>query len=227
MVATRSLFAVVLIAGAAAFAAPPGDNPTSTTDTVDALRLKGYSVAATYPVFSQIVRFSYPAGFVPVTEATQGPSYLQESVPKGESAEQWTQMITVSGARGAALNPSLTPGLVTGFFVRRYQEACPQTYSSADLGSGGPEAFEGHVTVLSCGTVHSENGDHSEAMLIIVLKGREEYYTIQWATRGPAVAIPREMARAEWLERLRLLQPIKVCDKVPGEGPPFPSCAAK
>jgi len=61
-------------------------------------------------------------------------------------------------------------------------------------------------------------------MLLIVLKGREDYYTVQWATRGPAQATPVELSRGEWMERLRRLQPIKLCDPVPGESPPYPSC---
>jgi hypothetical protein len=61
-------------------------------------------------------------------------------------------------------------------------------------------------------------------MLLIVLKGREDYYTVQWATRGPAQAKPVELSRGDWMERLRRLQPIKLCDPVPGESPPYPSC---
>ena len=59
-------------------------------------------VTAISPIFSQLVRFTMPSNFTVVFENTNGPSYIREAVPKGETTEQWTQMITVSGARDAA-----------------------------------------------------------------------------------------------------------------------------
>ena len=61
------------------------------------------------PIFGQLVRFSMPSSFIAVGENTRGGHYLREAVPKGESAERWSQMITVTGAKGLAGNPDISP----------------------------------------------------------------------------------------------------------------------
>ena len=53
-------------------------------------------------VFGQLVRIAIPAGFVAIHENTEDTFYIREAVLKGETANQWSQMITVTGARGLA-----------------------------------------------------------------------------------------------------------------------------
>ena len=73
-----------------------------------------------------------------------------------------------------------------------------------------------------------------ETALIVAVKGRSDYYTVQWAERaqgdgkadGKAGGKPA-IDEARWLDRLRQLQPIRFCPRVPGESAPFPSCSAK
>jgi hypothetical protein len=69
------------------------------------------------PIFGQLVTFSMPAGFVAVAENTNGPNYIREAVLKGETATSWTQMITVTGAKGLAGNPKVSPVTVAGSIV--------------------------------------------------------------------------------------------------------------
>jgi hypothetical protein len=61
------------------------------------------------PIYGQLVRFSMPSTFVPAFEKVNGPSYIREAVLKGETVKVWTQMITVTGAKGIASNPQATP----------------------------------------------------------------------------------------------------------------------
>src|SRR5207244_3534221 len=52
------------------------------------------------PVFGQLVAFSMPSSFVVVSENANGPNYIREAVPKGETVDRWTQMITLTGVKG-------------------------------------------------------------------------------------------------------------------------------
>jgi hypothetical protein len=102
----------------------------SKANKVDALRQKSYSVGVITPIFSQLVMFSYPKGFVPAFEDTKGGNYIQESVLAGESVNKWTQMITITGAKNLALNPNATPtrfaeSIAGGFFENKHEQ-CPQ-----------------------------------------------------------------------------------------------------
>jgi hypothetical protein len=198
-------------------------SPKQLNSEVERLRTKGAAVRATIPIFSQILAISFPRGFVPVREKTGGPIYMQESVPAGETVENWTQMLTIIGAEHAALNPALPIERVVSFNVDAYRRACPGSLARMDLDAKF-EGLEGRAAVVSCGTVRSAQESQSESMLFVILKGTEDYYTIQWATSGPASPTALHLQRKEWMRRLRELEPIKLCPRLAGERPPYPSC---
>lgn len=198
-------------------------SPSELNRDVEGFRAKGSAVRATIPIFSQILAISFPRGFVPVNEKAGGPVYIQESVPAGETIENWTQMLTIIGAEHAALNPALSIERVVSFNVKAYRRACPGSLAVMDLDAKF-KGLEARAGVVSCGTVRSAQESQSESMLFVVLKGTEDYYTIQWATSGPASPTALHLQRKEWVHRLQQLEPIKLCPRLAGEGPPYPSC---
>jgi hypothetical protein len=171
------------------------------------------------PIFSQLVAFSMPANFVAVFENTSGPHYTREAVLKGETAEHWTQMITVTGAKGLSSSPNATPEKFASSIAGGFKQACPSSFAAKSLGETKFGNASGFVAVVGCGKVE----DHSETALIAVIAGTSDYYTIQWAERGAATDQP-PIEDARWTERLHTLQPIAVCAIVPGEAAPYPSC---
>jgi hypothetical protein len=185
------------------------------------------------PIFGQLVTFSLPISFVTVFENTNGPNYIREAVLKGETAKSWTQMITVTGvkgaagnANGAAGNAKVSPEIFAGSMVGGFKSACPETFAAQGF---GPTKFgdqDAYVAVASCGRVESSADKHSEVALIVTVKGSTDYYTLQWAERGPAAG-RTAIDEAKWLARLRQLQPIRLCPIVPGETAPYPSCVSK
>ena len=176
------------------------------------------------PVFAQLVMFPYPEGFAVVFENTNAGSYIREAVLKGETVDRWSQMITVTGAKGRAAVPNITPQSYLEGRASNFKRACPDTFSARALGAlkiSGRDAFVG---LAGCGSVQSAGNKHSENALIISVKGSDDYYTIQWAERGPALEQPADLNGAKWQDRLRKLSPIKLCPRIPGEAPPYPSC---
>ena len=180
------------------------------------------------PIFGQLVTFSMPASFVVVAENNSGPNYIREAVPKGETVNRWTQMITVTGAKGLAggpkANPDATPETFAGSIVGGFRSACPESFAAQGF---GPTKFgdqDAYVAVASCGSVGADR--HGETALIVAVKGRADYYTLQWAERTQGPGKPA-IDEAKWLDRLRQLQPIRFCPIVPGEAAPYPSCAVK
>lgn len=184
------------------------------------------SLTVISPIFSQLVAFSMPSAFVATSENSNGPNYFREAVLKGETAERWTQMITVTGAKGLAGNPKITPETFAGSIVGGFKSACPDSFAAGGFGPtrfGDQEAF---VAVAGCGRVEQAPDRHSEIALVIAVKGSADYYTFQWAERTAATAKP-VIEEAKWLERLRQLQPIRLCPIVRGERAPYPSCVGK
>ncbi len=178
------------------------------------------------PVFGQLVSFSMPSTFVVVGENTNGPSYIREAVLKGETAGRWTQMITVTGAKGLVANPKMSPEVFAASIAGGFKSACPDTFVAKGLGPAKLGDQEGYAAVASCGSVVSSPDKHSETALIVAVKGSADYYTLQWAERTPASGKP-VIDEAKWQDRLRQLQPVRLCPIVPGERAPYPSCVSK
>lgn len=177
------------------------------------------------PVFAQLVTAPLPQGFVSAYENASDTGYLNEAVPDGETVQEWSQMITLTGAKGMALGDQPTDALgFAEYLAESYNQACPGSMSAAALKAapvpGVRDMFAGY---LSCGTLTGT--DMSESMVFLVLVGAEDIYTLQWAEHGPASATPIAFAGAAWLDRLEQLQAsARVCDIVAGEEPPYPSC---
>jgi hypothetical protein len=178
------------------------------------------------PIFGQLVTFSLPTSFVTVFENTNGPNYIREAVLKGETAKSWTQMITVTGVKGAAANAKVSPESFAGSMVGGFKSACPDTFAAQGFGPAKFGDQDAYVAVASCGQVEASADKHSEIALIVTVKGNTDYYTLQWAERGPSAG-RSAIDEAKWLARLRQLQPIRLCPIVPGEAAPYPSCVSK
>jgi hypothetical protein len=136
------------------------------------------------PIYGQLVRFSMPSTFVLAFENTNGPSYIREAVLKGETVKAWTQMITVTGAKGVAGNPRVTPESFAVSMAAGFKKACPDTFAVKPFGAAKFGDRDGFVAVVGCGRIETSADKHGETALIVVVKGSADYYTIQWAERA-------------------------------------------
>jgi hypothetical protein len=179
------------------------------------------------PIYGQLVQFSMPSTFVLAFENTNGPSYIREAVLKGETVKAWTQMITVTGAKGLAGNPQVTPESFAVSMAAGFKKACPDTFAVKPFGAVKFGDQDGFVAVVGCGRIETSPDKHGETALIVAVKGSADYYTIQWAERAPSSADKPAINEAKWQERLSKLKPIRFCPIVPGEAMPYPSCVGK
>jgi len=178
------------------------------------------------PIFGQLVSFAMPSNFTAVFENTKGGHYIREAVLKGETPERWTQMITVTGEKGMTLTPGAAPENFAGSIAGGFKSACPDSFAARPFGALKFGRFEGFGAVIGCGRVDSGPTRHSETALLITLKGTTDYYTIQWAERGPESDEP-PVNDERWQARLQELSPIELCPIVAGEAAPYPSCVNK
>jgi len=178
------------------------------------------------PIFSQLVSFTMPSNFIAVFENTKGGHYIREAVLKGETAQAWTQMITVTGEKGASNNPNASPEKFASSIAGGFKSACPDSFAAKSIGTTKFGGFDAFIAVVGCGSVDSGPARHSETALLITLKGAADYYTIQWAERGGAADKP-PIDDEKWPARLRELRPIDLCPIVAGEKAPYPSCVNK
>lgn len=178
------------------------------------------------PVFGQLVSFTMPSDFVAAFENAEGDHYVRAAVLKDETPERWTQMITVTGEKGMTLTPGSSPEVFAGTIAGGFKTACPDSFAARPLGETRFGRFEGFVAVIGCGRIDSGPTRHSETALLITLKGATDYYSIQWAERGPESDEP-PVNDERWDARLRDLSPIYLCPIMPDEAAPYPSCVDK
>jgi hypothetical protein len=179
------------------------------------------------PVFHQLVAFTLPAHFRAAFEKTTGSFFIREHVPDTESVEKWTRMISLTGVKDLATNPSATPQKMTERMITGFRQNCPDTFSSVVLGPQTLAGFDTFRAIASCGHVQAGAQAYSEAAIMLALKGSNDYYAIQWAERGPDSKQPLTIDTAYWTKQLARLNPIMLCPIVPGEAPPYPSCLRK
>jgi hypothetical protein len=172
------------------------------------------------PIYGQLVRFSMPSNFVVAYENAKGGNYIREAVPKGETVQAWTQMITVTGAKGLAGNRQVTPESFAVSIAAGFKQACPDTFDANPLGATRFGDRDGFVAVAGCGRVANSADKHSETVLIIAVRGSADVYTIQWAERATGAAKPAT-DDGKWKDRLSKLNPIMFCAIVPGEAAPY------
>ena len=222
---SRSLLLFALLTLSSAHALAQGKAPAM--NQVEAARQQGHSVQTITRIFDQLLMFSFPKGFKPAFEDAKGGQYIQESVLDGESVKKWSQMLTITGAKGLAANPNVSPQAFANRMAGGFKNACPASFSAAALGAFKLGAHDAFGAVISCGVANPAGEPYSEAMLLIVVKGQSDYYTIQWAERGAASRQPIRIDDVKWQGRLKQLAPIKLCPVVPGEAAPYPSCVEK
>lgn len=208
----RTTKAIVVAASLLAAAAAPAQTPQS------------FRVIS--PIFGQLVSFAMPSDFTVVFEDTKAGHYIREAVLKGETPERWTQMITVTGERGMALTRDASPEAFAGSIAGGFKSACPDSYALRSFGEMKFGRYDGFVAVVGCARIDRGPTRHGETTLLITLKGSSDYYTIQWAERGPETdEAPVNADR--WMARLRDLSPIDLCPIVKDEAAPYPSCLDK
>jgi hypothetical protein len=182
------------------------------------------NVRSITPIFSQLLLAPYPSGFVTVSENAHDIQYIRESVLSGENANQWSQMITITGAKDLATKPGVTAQMLVERIAGGFQRACPTSFSAIRVSGdkiGGNEAF---AAIASCGTSPTTGGKQSETGLIVAIKGEKDFYTVQWAERAASSNTPLTPDIPKWIERYKTLAQVKLCTIVPGEQAPYPSC---
>jgi hypothetical protein len=173
-------------------------------------------VTATAQVYDRITAFALPEGFLGAYENEADGRYLLEFVLEGQSVEDWTQMITLSGAQGLALQMP-APLDVAAAIGAGFRDSCPESYRGSDEGAqqvAGADAA--HLVMFSCGAVGAE----TESALILVAASGADVFTLQWAERGAAMPPDPDV----WLPRFDTLLSLRLCPPVAGEEPPYPSC---
>jgi hypothetical protein len=214
------LIAAAMLLAPQAYAQGSGAAPSQSFEQL----LQASTTKAVIPIFSQLLLVPMPGGFKPVQENATAAQYILEAVPSGQTADSWTEMVTIEGFKGLATTPGITPATLFATIADGFQKSCPASFSSLNIIDGPIGGNDARAGVLSCGVSPFSGGKTSETALIAIIKGQADLYSVQWAERARPSTTPIKIAAADYAERLKALQSVKLCTKVPGEAAPYPSC---
>lgn len=181
---------------------------------------------ATAPVYDSVVVFALPGGFQPGHEAEQSGSYILELVPEEQTVQDWSEMLTLTGAddlQGAAGMTAIQMvdwGLEE--IARGYEAGCEGPIIVEAFNDAPPRGAEdGVLAHVGCPKVTATG--QSEQMMFWVAVREGDLFTLQWAERGPATT---EMVFDPplWFDRYEILAQMSLCGPQPGEAAPYPSC---
>jgi len=189
---------------------------------------EGDATLAIMPVFSQLVAWRLPPGFHRANEEVQARTYAFQATPEGDTLDHWSQLIALTGAAGRASDTKMTPKAFASGMAAGFKQDCPDSYHGIELQAPAVDGYESFAAVISCGEeADGSSPAHSKTDLLVVVKGAHDYYTFQWAERGPAQRSPMQIDAGLWSRRLAGLMPIRLCERIPGEQPPYPSCVSR
>lgn len=192
--------------------------------TIDDLVKDGYSINYVVPIYSQLLAVKVPKKFHIGHENVTEKSYILEAIPNNETVQSWTQMLTISGYKGLAKNPNFKPINMVQGVANGFQKACAPSFSAKSIWQGDISGFEAFAAVITCGSSPMTKGKTSEEALVISIKGGQDFYGVQFAKRNKPSTSPIEINVAEWMLVLKSLHPIKLCERIKDEKPPYPSC---
>lgn len=135
-------------------------------------------------VWSQVV--TYPAVLSPQpafqNQIAEG-FFIVEYVPERETVEQWSQMQTLTGHRDAATEAAEAAAraeAVAVNFLDGYRSACATEVDALPLPIAPVQGAHGaFAAYLGCSDVLGQS--RSEEMVVVVLVGERDTYTLQWA----------------------------------------------
>lgn len=143
-------------------------------------------VGVTVPLYGRVLAFDMLRPFVPAYQAQNDHSFIMEYLPDGQTFDNWTEMVTVTGVKGGAqmeythvelaeqLFDTLT-GCDRGFYYRAMRQATADDVSAI-------------VVDRSCGHVdpaaYPGAKDIGEQNLIVHFRDGKNSYSLQYSVRA-------------------------------------------
>lgn len=155
-----------------------------------AQRAKDPESCCTYsaPAFGREVQFHVFGTFEPAYEAKNDRQMIMEFVPRGETVENWTRMITFSAFKGPGASPISTAEMQQRFF--NTVKGCEVANFSRVIASGRlADGTEYNLSSNGCGSTAAGGyrgavSGRGEQFLALLLRDDQNVAVLQYAERG-------------------------------------------
>lgn len=142
---------------------------------------------------------TFPQGFRVANDQRANGVHLSEMIPKAETLEDWTQMVTVQIFFGAS---AMTPPEIKANMEAGWKTSCPGA-SSGDVADGTENGYRFNLWILAC--PRNPATGKPETTLLKAIAGNDSFYLVQKAFRSRPT-MDEVGAATAWLRK------IEVCD---------------
>lgn len=169
------------------------------------------------PIYSQKLSHMLPIGWIPVFDKVQGERYIIEYVPKGQSINNWTEMITVIGFKGAAKIAKPIDAILST--SNNIKKVCPSNHIYSSIGTTKVDGYSGYEAIVGCAEMPNSHRagiskGQGEIAYYLAIAGDQEIYFIQKAIRSEAFLKSRPPLTPEnYKEFISSIFPISLCKK--------------
>lgn len=185
------------------------------------------TINALIPVFSEVIGMKIPRDFNVVNQGTSKDGFIFEAVPKGQTVDNWKQMITITGQRNMAMAPGFSIDNVATLFGKGYRNNCPDSFSTKNIDKYEKIDEHNNVAVLyRCGNESKDGKTYSETNLVNFIQGKKDFYTIQYAERNKSAKEITTDDITYYSAKEKNLVPSFFCDHTEGQMP-LKSCEPK
>ena len=146
------------------------------------------SYDAVIPLYGRVLGFQLPDGFVAQAPKSNGTNFLMEFLPKGETVENWTRLVTIQAYKGAARQPANSADIARGAFEPKACTIGPVYLFSGEQVVHG--ALKRSLVVNGCASLPA--GAYPKAMkgaserdAILFFRDADTLYTLNYAERSP------------------------------------------
>lgn len=140
-----------------------------------------------------------PAGYTIGFQGKNDDGLITEWVPKGETVENWTEMLTVQ----VFYQLKTTPDAFMHALERRWRAACPEADEAQPIASGDENGYPTQVWLLSC--PQNPSTGRPEITWFKAVQGDDSFYVVQEAFKF----MPSEQQITRWVGYLKA---VHVCD---------------
>ena len=171
------------------------------TTTFQMMLALSASISTAYFAAAGAERLASPAapGFIVGYSAASANGSIKEEVPRGETVEAWSRMVTTQRFGGVASRT--TPAAYARVIVAQLAGACPGASTSAIV----ERVVARHATARFRADCPQSAGGRPESFVLLAIAGRSDMHVKQAAVRGTNA--PDALAWGE-----RLLDATILCD---------------
>ncbi len=184
---------------------------------VTVTELSQYKIQTFIPLYHHKLLYYLPAGWRTVTDKNFGDDFVGAYAPPGQTANNWSQLIVITGIKGASgIKPVKEIMLGIGDGIK---EGCPSSYMYQEIGASIVDGNNYFEAIMNCSAnAGDEKSDGNEdayySAYYLIAEGKKDVYTIEKRIRPDKYQNKMQpLSINNYMKFIEALTPVSICSK--------------